>query len=61
MKSWLEGKMLVWTALGLLALAGLLAAAQSNRGDTGLSAEERRVAEVLGAIAGAGRVKFAIF
>ena len=61
MKGWREGKALVWVAVGLLALAGLAAAAQTNQGGAGTSAEERRVAEVLSAIAGAGKVEVALF
>lgn len=61
MKSLLEGKTLVWVAVGLLALAGALAMVQPGKdGGTG-TAEERRVADILGAIAGAGRVEVALF
>lgn len=61
MRRWLEGKALVWVALGLLALAGLMVAMQPGKGDRGMSAEEGRVAEVLSAIAGAGRVEVGLF
>ena len=61
MKSWLEGKTLIYIALGLLALAGLMAAAQSGKTGESVSAEERRMAEVLGAISGAGKVEVALF
>lgn len=59
---WLKaGGKTLWVALGLLA-ALVMYASFSGRGDvSGASAEERRIAEVLGAIAGAGDVEVALY
>ncbi len=60
---WLkEGKRLWWMALGIFLLALLLASFQGGTsGAPGGSAEEKRIAEVLSTIAGAGRVQVALF
>ncbi|MDD3336500.1 MAG: hypothetical protein PHI98_13465 [Eubacteriales bacterium] len=60
MKRLLEGKFLIWLAVGLMALVGVMALSQSGGGET-MSTEEKRIAEVLGAIYGAGKVDVALF
>ena len=60
--TWLKtGKRLWWAALGVLLAACLLAASQGTGGGGSASAEEKRIAEVLSAMAGAGRVEVALF
>lgn len=60
MKRWLEGKALLWVAVGLLAVTAVLAAAAGTDA-SGMTAEERRIASVLSAIHGAGKVEAALF
>lgn len=60
--TWLKtGKRLWWAALGVLLAACLLAASQGTGGGGSASAEEKRIADVLSAMAGAGRVEVALF
>lgn len=56
----LKGKAL-WPLLGLLALAAVYAALAGQADTSGASAEEKRMAQVLGAIEGAGKVEVALF
>lgn len=60
---WLkEGKRLWWVALAMLVIACLYMAVQSpTTATTGGTSEEKRIAEVLSTIAGAGRVEVALF
>lgn len=63
MLKWLkEGKRVWWLALAVLVIACLYMAVQSptTAGTTG-SSEEKRIAEVLSTISGAGRVEVALF
>lgn len=60
LKNILESKALLWVALGLLALTGLWAAMQPGQTDS-MTGDEKRIAEVLSAIAGAGKVEVALF
>ena len=55
-----DTKALPWMAAALAALLALLLAGGGGEGTAG-SQEERRIAEVLGAIAGAGKVEVALF
>ena len=60
--TWLKtGRRLWWVAMGMLLLLCLLAASQSAGGGGGASTEEKRIAEVLSAMEGAGRVEVALF
>lgn len=61
--TWLKaGNRLWWAALGVLLAACILAAMKGGAGGSAsASAEERRIAEVLSAMAGAGRVEVALF
>ncbi len=62
LKGWKDGKLTLWLGLGLLALAVVLALAQGGGKSAGTaSQEERRIAEVLSAITGAGKVEVALF
>lgn len=59
---WLKAGGRGWfVALALGALALLLALAGGDGGQTGASQDEKRIAEVLGAIAGAGKVEIALY
>lgn len=60
LKHLLEGKALVWVALGLLLLVGLMMVTQPG-GNESMTTDERRIAEVLSAIEGAGKVEVALF
>lgn len=61
--TWLKtGNRLWWAALGVLLAACILTAFQGGAGgNTSASGEEKRIAEVLSAMAGAGRVEVALF
>lgn len=59
-KRWLNNRSLLWVIAAVIALLALLL---MGGGDTSSveSREEKRMAEVLGSIAGAGRVEVALF
>ena len=59
-KKLFEGKSLIWIALGLMLIVGWMAANQNASG-AAMTSEEKRVAQVLSAIAGAGKVEVALF
>ena len=56
----MKGKMALWLACAMGLLAVMIAMGAGGQTDNA-SQEERRMAEVLGAIAGAGRVEVALF
>lgn len=58
-KRW-DARSLVWLTLGLAALLAALFLGQNAGGKT-MTEEEKRVAQVLSAIAGAGKVEVALF
>ncbi len=61
--TWLKtGNRLWWVALAVLLAACMLAAFRGGgEGATSASSQEKRIAEVLSAMAGAGRVEVALF
>lgn len=56
-----DGKAGLWFALALGVLAGMLMLGGGGTRQTEATQTERRMAEVLGAIAGAGKVEVALF
>lgn len=58
-KKWMKNRSLLWTVAALAALLILLLAGESS--STVESQVEKRMAEVLGSIAGAGKVEVALF
>ncbi|NLO85857.1 MAG: hypothetical protein GX096_10590 [Clostridiales bacterium] len=62
MKSLKEGKGMLWIALALMIVAAAMMLMQGNgQSSTSASQTEKRVAEVLSTIAGAGKVEVALF
>ncbi len=57
-KQWLNNRTLLWVMIALAAVLVLLL--PGEQGSTG-SREEKRIAQVLGQIAGAGKVEVALF
>lgn len=62
MKSLKEGKGMLWIALALMVVVAAMMLMQGNgQSSTSASQTEKRVAEVLSTIAGAGKVEVALF